>query len=225
MSMLRRAALLVTLLLGTVSLAPPSAAPGGSPVRPRVASAASAAAPAGTQRFTIVAGESSVTYRVNETFINEGNRLNTAVGTTTVVRGEVFVDRARPANSRIGPISVDISQFKSDSARRDNAIRDRWLQSSRFPIAEFTATALQGMPESYQDGREVPVQITGNLKIRDVTRPVTFASTIRLDGTTLTVTGTTTIKMTDFGFDPPSILGILRAENEAKLEFKFVARP
>jgi len=35
---------------------------------------------------------------------------------------------------------------------------------------------------------------------------------------------TTTIRMTDFGFEPPSILGILKAENEVKLEFHFVAR-
>jgi polyisoprenoid-binding protein YceI len=187
--------------------------------------AAQGPAPAGTQRFTIVPGESSVVYRVNETFINEGNRLNTAVGTTTAVRGEIHIDRAKPANSRIGTVTVDISQFRSDSSRRDNAIRDRWLESSRFPMAEFTSTEIRGLPETYQNGREVPVQIAGNLKIRDVTRPVTFASTVKLNGTTLTVTGATTLKMTDFGFDPPSILGILRAENEAKLEFKFVARP
>lgn len=187
--------------------------------------AAPSPAPAGTQRFAIVPGESSVTYRVAETFINEGNRLNVAVGTTTVVRGEIFIDRARPANSRIGTVTVDISQFTSDSARRDNAIRDRWLESRRFPIAEFAPTAIQGLPETHQDGREVTVQITGNLKIRDVTRPTTFASTIKLEGNTLTVVGSTTIQMTDFGFNPPSILGILRAENEVKLEFRFVARP
>jgi polyisoprenoid-binding protein YceI len=212
----------ILLLLGTVALA------GGmtvGPERPGVAAAAPGPAPAGTQRFVIVPGESSVTYRVAETFINEGNRLNVAVGVTSVVHGEIFIDRARPSNSRIGTLTVDISQFTSDSARRDNAIRDRWLESRRFPIAEFTPTAIQGLPETYQDGREVPLQITGNLKIRDVTRPTTFASAVKLEGNVLTVTGSTTIKMTDFGFNPPSILGILRAENEARLEFRFIARP
>jgi polyisoprenoid-binding protein YceI len=181
--------------------------------------------PAGVQRFVIVPAESSVTYRVAETFISEGNRLAVAVGVTTVVRGEIFVDRQRPSNSRIGTVTVDISQFKSDSERRDNAIRTRWLESARFPIAEFAPTAIEGLPETYQEGREVPLQITGNLKIRDVTRPTTFAATVKLDGSVLTVAGSTTIKMTDFGFNPPSILGILRAENEARLEFRFVARP
>jgi polyisoprenoid-binding protein YceI len=176
------------------------------------------------QRYVIQSGDSSVTYRVNEVLFNQGNRLNTAVGTTTAVRGEITVDRARPANSRIGTVTIDISQFKSDSQRRDNMIRQNWLESSKFPNAEFTATEIKGLPEAYQDGREVPVQITGNLKIRDVTKPTTWTSTIKLDGTTLTVAGTTTIKMTDFGFDPPSILGVLKSENEARLEFRFVAR-
>ena len=190
-----------------------------------VSAVRAAPSPAAGQRFVIVPGESSVTYRVNETFINEGNRLNTAVGVTTAVRGEVLVDRARPANSRIGTVTIDISQFKSDSERRDNAIRSRWLESSRFPNAVFTPTSMQGLPDSHQDGREVAVEIAGTLKIRDVTRPVVFASTVKLDGGTLVVTGTTAIKMTDFGFNPPSILGLLRAENDTKLEFRFVARP
>ncbi|MGQ0570821.1 MAG: YceI family protein [Armatimonadota bacterium] len=187
--------------------------------------AAPAAPPAGAQRYVIVPGESSVTYRVAETFINEGNRFNIAVGVTNVVRGEIFIDRARPANSRVGTITVDISQFRSDRQRRDSAIRDRWLESSRFPMAEFTPTAIQGLPEAYQDGRELQLQMTGNLKIRDVTKPTTFAVTLKLEGNVLTGAATSMIKMTDFGFEPPSIFGILRSENEARLEFRFIAKP
>lgn len=180
------------------------------------------AAPATAQRFTIVPGESSVTYRVDETLFNEGNRLQTAVGTTTAVSGQIIVDRTRPANSRIGPITIDISQFKSDSERRDNAIRQRWLESAKYPNAVFTATAIEGLPTTYQNGREIPVEITGNLKIRDVTRPTTWAVTITLNGNTLVVTGMTDIKMTDFGFDPPAIF-FLKTENDVRLEFRLVA--
>ncbi len=195
------------------------------PSEPVLAAPAPDPAPAGTQRYVIVPGDSSVTYRVQEThFFVAGDRVTTAVGVTTVLRGEIFIDRAKPTNSKIGTITVDISQFKSDATIRDNVIRARFLESSRFPTAEFTPTTIQGLPDVYQDGREVAVQITGNLKIRDVTRPTTFASTVKLEGNTLTVTGNTTIKMTDFGFSPPSFLGILQAENDVKLEFKFMAR-
>lgn len=183
---------------------------------------ASTAAPSGTQRFVIVPGQSTVTYRVDETLFREGNRIQTAVGTTSAVHGEVIVNRARPAESRIGPVTVDISQFKSDSDRRDNAIRERWLESAKFPMAQFTVTSIKGLPSTYQDGREIPVEFSGNLKVRDITRPATWTGTVRLDGDRLTATGNTTIKMTDFGFDPPAIL-FLKTENDARLEFRLIA--
>ncbi len=91
-------------------------------------------------------------------------------------------------------------------------------------MAVFTPTQIQGLPDAYTPGREITVQILGDLKIREVTRPATFSTKLRLDGATLTGIATTTIRMTDFGFEPPSILGVLKAENEAKLEFAFVAR-
>lgn len=190
------------------------------PLRPTPA----AAAPA-MLRYVVVPAESQVVYHVNEVFFREGNRFNVAVGTTQSVRGEILIDRANPRNSRIGPFVVDISRFKSDSARRDNAIRERWLESSRFPNAEFTPTAVDGLPASYTEGREIELQVTGNLKVREVIRPVTFAAKVKLDAHALTGSATTTIKMRDFGFDPPSILGILRTEDEARIELRLVAKP
>jgi polyisoprenoid-binding protein YceI len=177
------------------------------------------------QRYVIVPAGSQVIYRVAETFINEGNRLNVAVGVTNAVRGEIMIHRDDPRQSRIGVITVDISRFQSDSSRRDNAIRGRWLESSRFPTAEFTPTAIEGLPAAYEDGKELRLEVTGRLKIRDVTRPTTFLTVLTLSGTTLTGLATTKVLMTDFGFQPPSILGILRAENEVNVEFRFTARP
>jgi len=58
--------------------------------------------------------------------------------------------------------------------------------------------------------------------VRDITRPVTWIGTIKLEGDRLMVTGNTTIKMTDFGFDPPAIF-FLKTENETRLEFRLIA--
>ncbi|MDR7554497.1 MAG: YceI family protein [Armatimonadota bacterium] len=178
----------------------------------------------GPQRYVIVPGESKVIYRVGEVFLNQNNRFNVAEGTTTAVRGEIVIDRAAPRNSRVGTITVDISQFRSDSARRDNAIRERWLESARYPLATFTPTAIEGLPATYTDGQELRLKITGDLRVRETTRRVTFDTTLKLEGTTLTGVAATQIRMTDFGFDPPAILGILRAENDVRLEFHIVAR-
>ncbi len=186
------------------------------------------AAPSGTaggmQRFGIIPGESQVSYRVSEVLPNQNNRPRVAVGTTPAVQGWILIDRVNPRNSRIGPITVDISQFKSDFALRDTFIRNQWLESVRYPIAEFTTRFIEGLPDAYTDGRDIALQIRGDLKIHDTTRPATFATTIKLEGNTLSGQATTQIRMTDFGFDPPSILGVLRAENDAQLELRLVAR-
>lgn len=174
-------------------------------------------------RFAIVPDASTVTYRVGETFFT-GNRFTTAVGITHAVQGDIFVDRAHPVNSRIGTVTVDISTFQSDRARRDSAIRERWLESAKFPTAQFTPTAIQGLPASYTDGQEIPVQITGQLKVRNVTRLTTFTGTVKLAGETLSGVLQTTVLMTDFGFEPPAILGTLKAENQVQLELRFTAR-
>jgi polyisoprenoid-binding protein YceI len=194
--------------------------PGASPAR-------AASPPAQTQagqRYVIDPATSEALYHVGETFLNRGNAFKMAVGTTHDIQGEILIDRVRPQQSRIGPITVNISQLTSDSRRRDNAIRRRWLESAAYPTAVFTPTSIQGLPSAYVDGRAIPVRIAGNLHVRDVTKPVTFGGTVMLTGDILTGDATTTVLMTDFGFEPPSILGFLTAENRAQLEIKVTAR-
>ncbi|MEW6046773.1 MAG: YceI family protein [Bacillota bacterium] len=178
---------------------------------------------AAAERYVVVAEESRALYRVGETLLRF-NRPNVAVGVTQAIRGEIFVDRQRLANSRFGVFTVDISQLRSDEPRRDQAIRERWLESARFPIARFQPVSVEGLPETYREGEPVSVILHGELTIRDVVRPVSFEGSFELNGDTLRGTASTTIRMTDFGFDPPSILGVLRANHEVEIEVDVVAR-
>lgn len=179
----------------------------------------------GPRTYVIQASDSSVSYAVGEIFINRNNRYNLAVGTTNIVQGEITLNSADPSQSQIGPITIDISQFQSDSSRRDNMIRENWLESAKFPLATFTPTQLEGLPTTYTPGAELTFKVTGDLLIRDTTRATTFTVTAQLQGDSLVGTADTVILMTDFNFSPPDIAGMLKAENEAKLTFKFVAKP
>lgn len=175
--------------------------------------------------YKIVPGESQLKYEVGEVFINENNRFNLASGVTPQISGEISIDPSAPKNSQIGTITADISQFKSDSNRRDNSIRTRFLQSNQFPNVTFVAKSIEGLPETYTEGQEIPLKISGDLTIREVTKPVEFDATVKLSGGTLTGTATTTILMSDFGFGPISVLGVLKTEDQAKVTFNLVARP
>jgi polyisoprenoid-binding protein YceI len=205
----------------------PSQAPPAEPTAAIEATAppAQSAPPDGVTVYKIVPGESIVTYEVGETFFNDNNRFNLAVGKTSQVNGEVSVDAANPQNSTVGPLEIDISQFQSDSSRRDGAIRSRFLESSTYPLATFTPTSIESIPSSYTAGQELNFQITGDLKVKEVTKPVTFDITAKVDGGVLSGVATTTILMSDFGVGPITIAGILGTEDQAKLTLAFVARP
>jgi polyisoprenoid-binding protein YceI len=180
---------------------------------------------AGPVTFKIVPGESRASYEVGETFLNQNNRFNLAIGVTSAVNGEIYADLANPPASTLGEISIDISQFTSDSSRRDNAIRGDWLESSRFPMAVFKPTGIESLPVSYVEGQEYAFRVTGDLTVKETTLPVTFDVTAALRGDTLTGKAATTILLSQFGVGPISILSVLKTEDEAKITLEFVARP
>lgn len=175
--------------------------------------------------YGILPDETTAWYEVSEVFINEGNQLNLAVGKTHTVSGDITLNFTHPEQSAVGLITVDISALTSDSRRRDDRIRNEWLESLKFPSATFAGTAVKGLPTAYQEGTEITFEVTGDLQIRDVVRPTTFAVKARLENEQLSGRAETKILMTDFGFDPPDIAGILKAENEARVALKFVAAP
>lgn len=171
--------------------------------------------------FKIVPAETVVQYAVDETFLNENNRLNTAIGKTSQVNGEFSVDLINPAQIQFGEFSVDISTLTTDSPRRDNAIRSRWLESSRFPLAKFTVSQLVGFPNNPQEGQELTFQMEGNLTVRDTTRPLTWNVKAVKNGQRLTGEATTFLMMKDWGVEPPNIAGVLIVKDGVTLTINF----
>ena len=176
----------------------------------------------GAERFVIDPAVSTVAYRVGETALSQ-NRFHTATGVTNAIQGNVDVDLTHPQMARIGMVTVDLSQLRSDSARRDSALRTRWLESAKYPTAAFTPIAIEGLPDTYTDGRVVPVRVTGFLTVHTVRQPVTFAGTVAVEGATLTSALSTTVRMTDFGFEPPSLLGVFRVDDDVVVDVHITA--
>jgi polyisoprenoid-binding protein YceI len=136
----------------------------------------------------------------------------------------VLVDFANPANSQIGTIVIDISQLTSDESRRDNFIRNNALQSSQYPQATFKPTKTEGLPASAKPGDQLTLKVTGDLPVKETTKPVTFDVTLTAGEDKLTGTATTEVLLSDFGAGPIQI-AILQTEDKAKLVFDFVALP
>jgi polyisoprenoid-binding protein YceI len=216
----------------TVQGTTPTSAPAPAQPTTQPAAASSAAsnptpapAAAGATVYKIVPGQSTASYEVGEVFFNENNRFNLAKGTTPQVSGDITIDTANPANSQVSVITIDVSQLQSDSSRRDGFVRDRALQANQYPQVTFTPTSIDGLPSSYTPGQDLTFKVTGNLQVKDTTKPVTFDVTAKLDGNTLTGSATAGILLSDFGAGPINLAGMLKTEDQAKLTINFVAQP
>jgi polyisoprenoid-binding protein YceI len=208
--------------------AQPSAAPGApeaatAPAEAGQATAAPAASAAGARTFQIVPDQTEASYEVQEQFLNR-NLPSKAVGKTNAVEGQFQFSADGKPSGQVTKITVDLRTLTSDDSRRDNRIRTRWLESETYPYAEFTSTDAQNLPDSYSEGQEVNFKLNGTMTIRDVTKPVTFDVTGKLQGDTVTGTATAQILMKDFGFDPPSIAGMLTVEDGVTITVNFTAK-
>ncbi len=204
------------------TVAPAAEEPAVEATAEPTAEAASEPAATGARTFVIDPAQSSAQYAVEEIFFSD-NRLFTAVGVTNAVEGEFEVTTDGKPSGKVTRMRVDLRTLKSDSPRRDNAIRRQWLESDKYPYADFVSTDALNLPESYAEGEQVTFTLVGDMTVRDVTKPVEWTVVGTLQGDTVTGEATTVIKMSDFGFAAPDIGGVLKAEDEAALTVKFVA--
>lgn len=192
---------------------------------PTAEPAATIAAPTGTVTYGFDTTQTQASYSVEETFINDNNRLAVTVGRTREVQGTLSLNFDDPANSQFGAFTVNVSTLRSDSRRRDEAIKTQWLESATFPTATFVVKGMEGFPANPQAGQEITFKLLGDLTVRTGTQAVTWDVTAKLDGDKLSGTATTFILMADFGVEPPSIGGILNVKDGVTLTLEFVMLP
>lgn len=219
---------------------PPTAAP--ATAEPTVAAPAAATEPttqateeaaavpqtaesgAAARTFQIVADKSEASYQVSEEFFNRPVNLVNAVGRTNAIEGEFQLNiSGNQVQLTENQFKVDLRTLTSDETRRDQRIRDQWLESNTYPWAEFKATAIENFPAEAAEGQDVSFKLTGDMTIREITKPQTFEVTARLDGDTFTGIAVTNLLMQDYGFEAPSILGILKVTDGVTVTVNFVA--
>lgn len=225
----------------TISPAAETLKAAGTPTAPATAAATTAAAsatgaatsaavPASTPTanlsvFRIQGRESEACYQVGEIFL-DNNLFNLAVGVTKSIDGEVGIDLNNVANSKIGDIVINISEFESDAPRRDGMIRQRWLESNKFPLAKLSNIRTEGLPNAaYKEGETLKFKVIGDLELRGQKRQAVFNATAKLQDKVLVVTAVADVKMTDYGVEPPDIAGMVKADNGLRMILNIVARP
>ncbi len=167
-----------------------------------------------------VASGSQAGYRVREKLAALPAQSD-AVGRTTAVTGHVRVDGAGGGvTATDARFEVDVSKLQSDEQRRDNAIRNRGLETNRFPTATFVSTEPIRLSNRPPTGQKVSVTAVGDLTIHGVTKRVTIPIEAQLTGDRIELVGSYKFPMSDFAIDPPNVANVATVEPEATLEFQ-----
>lgn len=155
--------------------------------------------------FRVDPAQTTVEYAVQEVLL--GNN-QTTIGRTNAVEGDfqLYMQNGK-AFIALSNLQVDLTTLTTDSPIRDEAIRKTWLESDKYPKAIFVANSVEGLPADAVQNEPYTFKVSGDLTIRNITKPVTFDVTVTVSDNAMTGEGTTVIYMKDFGFDPPSIVG------------------
>jgi polyisoprenoid-binding protein YceI len=188
---------------------------------PTASPTAAAQTSAGTLHFVIDAG-SSAKYVVREKLAALPVSSD-AVGTTSDITGDFYLTPTGLATGQASSFKVDLRTLKTDEALRDRFVRDQTLQTGRFPTADFVVTNVTPFPTNYVEGTEVSINITGNMTIHGVTKPLTFTSKARKQGSALTGIADVDFKMSDFNITPPNVQ-LAKSEDGVHLQIVIVAK-
>ncbi len=169
-----------------------------------------------------VATGSEAGYRVKEKFINQPATTE-AVARTPKIAGSLVV--ASSGSELIATkihFTADLTALVSQDRyanyqvyQRDSFVRNIYLETNRFPSADFTASSVR-MPADVTTS--IPLKVNGNLNVHGFTKPVVAQVQVQLSGNQIEIAGSINIDMRDFAIAPPDI-SFTTAEPQAVIEF------
>jgi polyisoprenoid-binding protein YceI len=205
--------------------APPTVDSPVAPSSPTVTAVASptAAAPANpgasgdVVRFVLAPEKSEARYRVREQLASL-SLPSDAIGSTRNFTGTLVIKTDGTIVSAESKFVVDMQTLQTDRSQRDNFVRRNVLQTDQYPSAVFVPTQIAGLGSPLPTSGPVSFKLTGDLTIRNVTKPVTWDFTGQLQGNELTGQATTSFKFEDFNLTQPRVPVVLSVEDNIKLE-------
>ncbi len=173
----------------------------------------------GTVTLVVVPDKSKAGYRVREQLA--GLSLpSDAVGTTNAITGTILGKMDGSIDSSASKFVVDLRTLQSDQPMRDGFIQRTPLETSQYPYATFVPTSATGLPTALPASGQGSFKLTGNLTIKDVTKPVTWDATCQVQSnqTEATCQATTSFTFEDFNLTQPRVGRVLSIVDKITLE-------
>ena len=175
----------------------------------------------GLKVFAISQAESQAQFTIYEELLGQPKDV---VGTTDQVAGEIGVDLNDLSSAQVGIIQVNARTLVTDDNRRNQAIRNRILNTDSFELIMFTPREIMGLEGSASPGQTFEFQISGDLTIRDITKPLVFDVTVQvISENQLVGSATATIQRSDYELVIPRVPSVANVGEDIILEILFVA--
>lgn len=159
-------------------------------------------------------------YRVREQLANVAFPSD-AVGATSSLTGAIALEEDGKVIRGESKIVVDLTTLKSNQERRDMFLQRRTLETAQYPTVELALTRLEGLPNPIPRSGPISFTAMGDLTIKGVTRPTTWAVTAEASDSGYTGTATTRFTFEEFGLTKPRLMLLLSVEDTIRLEYDF----
>ena len=99
-------------------------------------------------------------------------------GKTNNVTGTIVADPAKASASKV-EVSIDLASLDTGISLRNSEMRNRYLQTPRFPAATFKSVSVAG-PDAINANQPVDLKITGDFTLHGVTKRVVLPARVVL---------------------------------------------
>ena len=145
------------------------------------------------------------------------------IGVSKQIAAQVVIDPSDLSRSQVGEIVINARALATDDDRRNQAIRNRILNTDQYEFIRFQPTEIIGLQGEAIPGQPLNFQVAGNLTIREITKSVIFDVTMTgKSSERITGFAKTTIQRSDFNLVIPDVPFVAEVGADIQLEIDLV---
>lgn len=108
-----------------------------------------------------------------------------------------------------GKVGVSIESFDTGITMRNHHMKEKYLESAKFPQSEFTLTEMKLPSTGDVSAKAIPFK--GNLNLHGVTKPITGVADVEKHGKDVSLKFEFKLSTDDYNISTPSFMGITMA--------------
>jgi polyisoprenoid-binding protein YceI len=122
-------------------------------------------------------------------------------------------------------IVVPAAAMRTGNRRRDRTLREKVLETARYPEIVFELRQFTGDLSRFRPGQTFPVQVAGDLTVHGKTAPVQLPVDVSVFPKAVVVTGSFPVHWKAYGLQDPSFPVVARVKEPMLVAFRLRAVP